>query len=152
MKLSTIKLLQRIGGMKILERTVSIQKAYPTIRRISEDRPLEAQQLGHSSFRMEAISALWRVGSNGSFALVLAKVVQQSAWTQHVAAPTRYRAGQLLSLLKLIITNNFADHVKIDASLGHSDHCERQSLSDKNKTDPGYSSESLDPVYQSMNP
>ncbi|GAA57931.1 hypothetical protein CLF_113366 [Clonorchis sinensis] len=38
-------------ALKILEQTVSIQKAYPTISRISEGRPLEARKLGHSSPR-----------------------------------------------------------------------------------------------------
>ncbi|GAA52034.1 hypothetical protein CLF_107249 [Clonorchis sinensis] len=55
----------------------------------------------------------------------LTEVVQQSAWTQHVVAPTRYRAGQQPSLLDLVITNerHFVDQVTINAPLGHSDHC-----------------------------
>ncbi|KER27925.1 hypothetical protein T265_05130 [Opisthorchis viverrini] len=39
---------------KILKLTVRVHKAYPTIRRISEDRPLEAQKLGHTNPREEA--------------------------------------------------------------------------------------------------
>ncbi|GAA47205.1 hypothetical protein CLF_100080 [Clonorchis sinensis] len=38
---------------KILGRAVSTQKANPTIRRLSEDRPLDARKLGHSSSREE---------------------------------------------------------------------------------------------------
>ncbi|GAA56361.1 hypothetical protein CLF_110705 [Clonorchis sinensis] len=38
---------------KILGRAVSIQKANPAIRRLSEDRPLDARKLGHSSSRKE---------------------------------------------------------------------------------------------------
>ncbi|GAA54251.1 hypothetical protein CLF_113034, partial [Clonorchis sinensis] len=38
---------------KVLGRAVSVQKANPTIRRISEDRPLDARKLGHSSSREE---------------------------------------------------------------------------------------------------
>ncbi|GAA47320.1 hypothetical protein CLF_100216 [Clonorchis sinensis] len=65
------------------------------------------------------------VGSSGPFAAALTEVVQQNAWTQHVVAPTRYRAGQQPSLLDLVITNerHFADQVIINAPLGHSDHC-----------------------------
>ncbi|GAA57115.1 hypothetical protein CLF_112200, partial [Clonorchis sinensis] len=48
---------------------------------------------------------LQSVGSSGPFAAALTEVVQQSAWTQHVVAPTRYRAGQQPSLLDLVITN-----------------------------------------------
>ncbi|GAA52873.1 hypothetical protein CLF_109010 [Clonorchis sinensis] len=46
-------------------------------------------------------------------AAALTKVVQQSAWNQHAVAPTRYRAGQLPSLLDLVITNerHFVDQV-----------------------------------------
>ncbi|GAA55971.1 hypothetical protein CLF_109516 [Clonorchis sinensis] len=64
------------------------------------------------------------VGSSGPFAAALTKVVQQSAWTQHVLVPTRYRAGQQPSLLGLVITNerHFVDQVIINAPLGHSDH------------------------------
>ncbi|GAA55999.1 hypothetical protein CLF_109592 [Clonorchis sinensis] len=60
-----------------------------------------------------------------TFAAALTEVVQQSAWTQHVVAPTRYRAGQQPSLLDLVITNerHFVDQVTINAPLGHSDHC-----------------------------
>ncbi|GAA52133.1 hypothetical protein CLF_107385 [Clonorchis sinensis] len=49
----------------------------------------------------------------------------KSAWTQHVVAPTRYRAGQQPFLLDLVITNerHFVDQVIINAPLGHSDHC-----------------------------
>ncbi|GAA52066.1 hypothetical protein CLF_107284 [Clonorchis sinensis] len=65
------------------------------------------------------------VGSSGPFAAALTEVVQQSVWTQHVVAPTRYRAGQQPSLLDLVITNerHFVDQVTINAPLGHSDHC-----------------------------
>ncbi|GAA55703.1 hypothetical protein CLF_108755 [Clonorchis sinensis] len=42
------------GGAKILRRAISIQKANPTIRRLSGDRPLAARKLGHSSSREEA--------------------------------------------------------------------------------------------------
>ncbi|GAA50240.1 hypothetical protein CLF_104274 [Clonorchis sinensis] len=42
-----------LEAQKILERTVSIQKTNPTIRRPSEDRPLDARKLGHSSSRGE---------------------------------------------------------------------------------------------------
>ncbi|GAA57071.1 hypothetical protein CLF_112087 [Clonorchis sinensis] len=68
---------------------------------------------------------LQRVGSSGLFAAVLTEIVQQSARTQHVVAPTRYRAGQQPSLLDLVITNerHFVDQVTINAPLGHSDHC-----------------------------
>ncbi|GAA50341.1 hypothetical protein CLF_104396 [Clonorchis sinensis] len=38
-----------VDRRKILERTVSIQKANPTTSRLSEDRPLDARKLGHSS-------------------------------------------------------------------------------------------------------
>ncbi|GAA48742.1 ribosome biogenesis protein NSA2 [Clonorchis sinensis] len=38
---------------KILGRAVSVQKANPTVRRLSEDRPLDARKLGHSSSREE---------------------------------------------------------------------------------------------------
>ncbi|GAA54131.1 protein KRI1 [Clonorchis sinensis] len=50
---------------------------------------------------MERLSA----ASNGLFAAALTKFLQQGAWTQHVVAPTRCRAGQTLSLLDLDITN-----------------------------------------------
>ncbi|GAA51912.1 hypothetical protein CLF_107005, partial [Clonorchis sinensis] len=65
------------------------------------------------------------VVSSGPFVAALTEVVQQSAWTQHVVAPTRYRAGQQPSLLDLVITNerHLVDQVIINASLGHSDHC-----------------------------
>ncbi|GAA52973.1 hypothetical protein CLF_109247 [Clonorchis sinensis] len=65
------------------------------------------------------------VGSSGPFAAALTEVVQQSAWTQQVVAPTRYRAGQQPSLLDLVITNerHFVDQVTINAPLGHSEHC-----------------------------
>ncbi|GAA47624.1 hypothetical protein CLF_100596 [Clonorchis sinensis] len=65
------------------------------------------------------------VGSGGRFAAALTEAVQQSAWTQHVVAPNRYRAGQRPSLLDLVITNerHFVDQVTINAPLGHSDHC-----------------------------
>ncbi|GAA54600.1 ESCRT-II complex subunit VPS25 [Clonorchis sinensis] len=38
---------------KVLGRAVSVQKANPTIRRLSEDRPLDARKPGHSSSREE---------------------------------------------------------------------------------------------------
>ncbi|GAA47799.1 ubiquitin carboxyl-terminal hydrolase L5 [Clonorchis sinensis] len=65
------------------------------------------------------------VGQSGPFTAALSEVVQQSAWTQHVVAPTRYREGQQPSLLDLVITNerHFVDQVTINAPLGHSDHC-----------------------------
>ncbi|GAA53552.1 hypothetical protein CLF_110480 [Clonorchis sinensis] len=65
------------------------------------------------------------VRSSGPFAAALTEVVQQSAWTQHVVAPPRYRAGQQPSLLDLVITNerHFVDQVMINAPLEHSDHC-----------------------------
>ncbi|GAA47590.1 hypothetical protein CLF_100556 [Clonorchis sinensis] len=68
---------------------------------------------------------LQRVGSSSPFTAALTEVVQQSAWTQHVVAPTRYRAGQQPSLLDLVITNerHFVDQGTINAPLGHSDHC-----------------------------
>ncbi|GAA48644.1 hypothetical protein CLF_101864 [Clonorchis sinensis] len=68
---------------------------------------------------------LQRVESNGLFAAALTEVVQQSAWTQYVVAVTRYRAGQLPSLLDSVITNerHFVDQRIINAPLGHSDHC-----------------------------
>ncbi|GAA57875.1 hypothetical protein CLF_113301, partial [Clonorchis sinensis] len=43
---------------EILERAVSIQKAYPTIRCLSEDRPLQARKLGHSSSREKPLVPL----------------------------------------------------------------------------------------------
>ncbi|GAA53028.1 hypothetical protein CLF_109370 [Clonorchis sinensis] len=63
---------------------------------------------------------LQRVGLSGPFAAAPTKVVQQSAWTQHVIAPTRYRAGQQPSLLDLVITNerHFVDQMIINAPLG----------------------------------
>ncbi|KER18925.1 hypothetical protein T265_15747, partial [Opisthorchis viverrini] len=45
-----------------------------------------------------------RVGSSGHFSVALTKVVQQSAWTQHIAA-ARCRADQLPPILELAITN-----------------------------------------------
>ncbi|GAA53666.1 hypothetical protein CLF_110738 [Clonorchis sinensis] len=56
---------------------------------------------------------LQRVGSSKLFAAALTEVVQQSAWTQHVVAPTNYRAGQLSSLMDLVITNerHFVDQM-----------------------------------------
>ncbi|GAA52986.1 hypothetical protein CLF_109278 [Clonorchis sinensis] len=39
--------------LKVLGRAVSVQKANPTIRRLSEDRPLDARKPGHSSSREE---------------------------------------------------------------------------------------------------
>ncbi|GAA53382.1 hypothetical protein CLF_110114, partial [Clonorchis sinensis] len=42
-----------LGGQKILGRAVSVQKANPTITRLSENRPLDARKLGHSSSREE---------------------------------------------------------------------------------------------------
>ncbi|GAA54108.1 hypothetical protein CLF_112190 [Clonorchis sinensis] len=65
-----------------------------------------------------------RVGSSGPFTAALTEVVQQSAWTQHVIAPTRYRADKQPSLLDLVITNerHFVDQVAINAPMGHSDH------------------------------
>ncbi|GAA33569.2 hypothetical protein CLF_105623 [Clonorchis sinensis] len=55
----------------------------------------------------------------------IAPVFQQSAWTQHVIAPTRYRAGQQPSLLDWVITSerHFVDQAIINAPLGRSDHC-----------------------------
>ncbi|GAA53443.1 hypothetical protein CLF_110241 [Clonorchis sinensis] len=68
---------------------------------------------------------LQNVRSSGLFAAALTEVFQQSAWTQHVVAPTRYRAGPQPSLPDLVITNErrFVDQVIIFASLGHNDHC-----------------------------
>ncbi|GAA55169.1 hypothetical protein CLF_107056 [Clonorchis sinensis] len=65
------------------------------------------------------------IGSSGHFAAALIEVVQQSAWTPNVVAPTTYRAGQQPSFLNLVITNEryFVDQVIITAPLGHSDHC-----------------------------
>ncbi|KER31227.1 hypothetical protein T265_02543 [Opisthorchis viverrini] len=59
--------------------------------------------------------ALQGVELGGPFAAALLEVVRQNAWTQHVAAPTRYRPGQLPSLLDLVITNerHFVDQSKI---------------------------------------
>ncbi|KER25013.1 hypothetical protein T265_07464 [Opisthorchis viverrini] len=56
----------------------------------------------------------------GPFAAALLEVVQQSAWTQHVAAPTRYRAGQLKSLLDLVITKerHLMDQIDAKKDLG----------------------------------
>ncbi|GAA52717.1 hypothetical protein CLF_108669 [Clonorchis sinensis] len=45
--------VQPAGPKKILGRAVSVQKANPTIRRLSEDRPLDARKPGHSSSREE---------------------------------------------------------------------------------------------------
>ncbi|GAA51956.1 hypothetical protein CLF_107136 [Clonorchis sinensis] len=68
---------------------------------------------------------LQRTGSGGKFAEALTKVVQESAWTQNVVAPTRCRTGQLPSLLNLAIANerHFIDQVLANAPMGHSDHC-----------------------------
>ncbi|GAA52485.1 hypothetical protein CLF_108152, partial [Clonorchis sinensis] len=49
-KTTTASLVNR---RKILGRAVSVQKANPTIRRLSEDRSLDARKLGHSSSREE---------------------------------------------------------------------------------------------------
>ncbi|GAA47169.1 hypothetical protein CLF_100039 [Clonorchis sinensis] len=43
-----------VDRRKILERAVNIQKTIPTIRPVSEARPLDARKLGHSSSREEA--------------------------------------------------------------------------------------------------
>ncbi|GAA53985.1 hypothetical protein CLF_111800 [Clonorchis sinensis] len=58
------------------------------------------------------------------FAAALTEVVQQSAWTQYVVAPTGYRAGQQPSLLDLVISKerHFIDQVITNAPLGHGDH------------------------------
>ncbi|KER27518.1 hypothetical protein T265_05477 [Opisthorchis viverrini] len=63
--------------------------------------------------------------SGGLFASALSEIVKRSAWTQNVVAPTRYRVGQIPSLLDLVITKerHFDDQVTINAPLGHSDHC-----------------------------
>ncbi|GAA56675.1 hypothetical protein CLF_111347 [Clonorchis sinensis] len=49
----TLELLVTLSSpsavQKILGRPVSVQKANPTIRRLSEDRPLDARKLGHGS-------------------------------------------------------------------------------------------------------
>ncbi|KER25099.1 hypothetical protein T265_07386 [Opisthorchis viverrini] len=68
---------------------------------------------------------LWCIESSGVFTAALIEVVKQSAWTQHVFAPTRYRAGQLPALLDLVITNerHFVDQVTINASLEHDHQC-----------------------------
>ncbi|GAA56996.1 hypothetical protein CLF_111975 [Clonorchis sinensis] len=65
------------------------------------------------------------VGSSVPFAAALTEVVQQSAWTQHVIAPTIYRTGQQPSILDSVITNerHFVDQVITNAPPGHSDHC-----------------------------
>ncbi|GAA51567.1 hypothetical protein CLF_106389 [Clonorchis sinensis] len=49
-KTATASLVER---GKILGRAVSVQKANPTIRRLSEDRPLDARKLDHSSSKEE---------------------------------------------------------------------------------------------------
>ncbi|GAA51500.1 hypothetical protein CLF_106260 [Clonorchis sinensis] len=53
----TLRLLVTLSSpsavQKILGRAVSVQKANPTIRRLSEDRPLDARKPGHSSSREE---------------------------------------------------------------------------------------------------
>ncbi|GAA50781.1 hypothetical protein CLF_105035 [Clonorchis sinensis] len=49
-KTATASLVDR---REILGRAVSVQKANPTIRRLSEDRPLDARKPGHSSSREE---------------------------------------------------------------------------------------------------
>ncbi|GAA47250.1 hypothetical protein CLF_100131 [Clonorchis sinensis] len=69
-----------------------------------------------------ALNACWMELQR--FAAALTKVVQQSARTQHVVALTRYRTGQLQSLLDLVITNGrqLDGHMLINAILGHSDH------------------------------
>ncbi|KER24458.1 hypothetical protein T265_07885 [Opisthorchis viverrini] len=67
---------------------------------------------------------LQRVESGGRFSATLFEVVQQSAWTQHVVAPTRYRAGQLPSLLDLIITNE-RQFVDQDSANTFIMHCEK---------------------------
>ncbi|GAA53099.1 hypothetical protein CLF_109527 [Clonorchis sinensis] len=51
-KTATASLVDR-RVRKILGRAVSIQKANPTIRRLPEDRPLDARKLGHNSSREE---------------------------------------------------------------------------------------------------
>ncbi|GAA57759.1 hypothetical protein CLF_113165 [Clonorchis sinensis] len=71
-----------------------------------------------------SLMELQRVESSRLFAVALTEVVQQSAWTQHVFATTRYHVGQQPSLLDLVYTNeiHFADQVIINTPLGHSDH------------------------------
>ncbi|GAA53540.1 hypothetical protein CLF_110456 [Clonorchis sinensis] len=63
---------------------------------------------------------LQRVGSSRRFAAALI-----SAWTQHVIAPTRYRAGHRPSLLDLVTINerHFVDQGLMNAPLEHKDHC-----------------------------
>ncbi|GAA51935.1 hypothetical protein CLF_107080 [Clonorchis sinensis] len=68
---------------------------------------------------------LQSVGFSGRFAAALTEVVQRSAWTQYVAAPTRYRAKQQPFLLDLVITNerHFIDRGIINAPLGYGNRC-----------------------------
>ncbi|GAA48800.1 hypothetical protein CLF_102052 [Clonorchis sinensis] len=65
------------------------------------------------------------VGSSGPFAAALTEVAQQSAWTKHITAHTRYLAGQQPCLLDSVIIDerHFVDQVIINAPLGHTDHC-----------------------------
>ncbi|GAA54425.1 hypothetical protein CLF_102968 [Clonorchis sinensis] len=52
-----IAMASLVDRRKILGRAVSIQKANPTIRRLSEDRLLDSRKLGHSSSREEHAEA-----------------------------------------------------------------------------------------------
>jgi hypothetical protein len=58
------------------------------------------------------------------FSLDLVSLIQKEAWTQHVKDATRYRDGQVPSLLDLVITNesHYVDRILLDAPLGKSDH------------------------------
>ncbi|GAA57243.1 small subunit ribosomal protein SAe, partial [Clonorchis sinensis] len=115
-------------------RNLTQELASVVLKRLSVDAsPLIAKAFVETSRCMEVHlkydrapwTGLQCVGSSGPFAAAFTEVVQQSAWTQHVVAPTRYRAGQQPSLLDLVITNerHFVDQVTINAPLGHSDHC-----------------------------
>ena len=67
----------------------------------------------------------WTTGvCSGTFSNDLLQLTNQEGCTQHVAEPTRYRNGQLPSLLDLILTNepHQVDRVEINQPLGKSDH------------------------------
>ena len=58
------------------------------------------------------------------FSESLVRLIQKRTWFQHVKEPTRYRPGNLPSLLDLVISNeaHFVDVVHHHPPLGHSDH------------------------------
>ncbi|KER32100.1 hypothetical protein T265_12852, partial [Opisthorchis viverrini] len=93
----TLGLLDNLSSpsaiQKTLERAGSIQKAYPMIRRLPEDRPLEAQKLGPSRSRVEAQNGLPLGASSADTKLmarpivIIASCAPESMPTQPTASP-----------------------------------------------------------------